>query len=175
MESSLSTSWFSRHRRRIAEVGTGHAIYATFNFLCDHILYVFVVYRLGLLRGGAIMTAFSLIQCAVTLIIYERMRIDWVGVGSLARLSMLPKPSWWQRVILWATRHGDFAIFLALCAFQDPFITTAYFRRGRFDGITARDWRLFLASVFVSNLYWTLRSGAVAAMLVGAWRMVSSS
>ena len=102
-------------------------------------------------------------------------RVRERSVGSLARLSTLPNPSWWQRVILWATRHGDFAIFLALCAFQDPFITTAYFRRGRFDGITARDWRLFLASVFVSNLYWTLRSGAVAAILVGAWRVVSSS
>ena len=59
--------------------------------------------------------------------------------------------------------------------FQDPFITTAYFRQGRFDGLRLRDWLLFLASVVVSNAYWTLRSGAVATLLVGAWRWLSHS
>ena len=174
-ETSVAATWLSRHRRRLVEVGLGHALYATFNFFCDHILYVFVVYRLGLLRGGAVMTAFSLVQCAITLIIYERLHIDWVGAGSIARLDTLPRPSWWQRAILWATRRGRFVIFLALCIFQDPFITTAYFRGGRFNGLTASDWRLFIGSVLVSNLYWTLRSGAVAAVLAGAWHWFSRS
>jgi hypothetical protein len=173
MENSISTSWFSRHRRRIAEVGTGHFIYATFNWFFDNVLYVLVVYRLGLLVGGAIMTALSLVQCGATLLLYERMRIDWVGAGSLARLSCIPDPSWWQRIIIWATRRGDAFVFVVLCIFQDPFITTAYFRRGRFDGLSARDWRIFFGSVFTSNFYWTLRSGAVAAIIVGAWRWLT--
>jgi hypothetical protein len=118
------------------------------------------------------MTALSLVQCAATLWLYEQMRIDWVGAGSLAKLADLPHPAWWQRIILWATRRGKAVVFLALCIFQDPFITTAYFRQGRFDGLTGRDWRIFLASVLVSNFYWTLRSGMVAALLVGAWRFL---
>lgn len=165
----VTESWIARHRRRIVEVGIGHTLYAAFGWLCDNPLYVYVVYRFGLLRGGAIMMTFSLTQCALTLIVYERMQIDWVGVGSLARVASIPDPSWWQRVIVWTSRHGNFAIFLALCMLQDPFITTAYFRQGRFDGLAARDWGIFLASVIVSNVYWTVRSGAVAAILVGAW------
>lgn len=105
-ENVIILNWFNRHRRRIAEIGIGHAIYASFNFFFDQILYVYVVYRLGLFVGGSIMTALSLVQCAITLIIYERMGIDWVGVGSLSRLSNIPHPSWWQRIIIAATGMG---------------------------------------------------------------------
>lgn len=130
---TTSQSWLTRHRRRLAEVGIGHFLYATFSWFFDNVLYVYVIYRLGLLAGGAIMTFLSLIVCAATLLLYERMRLDWVGAGSLARLSYIPNPSWWQRIILYASRRGGVFIFFALCVFQDPFITTAYFRQGRFD------------------------------------------
>lgn len=166
---SLAGGWLWRHRQRLAQVGTGHLLYASFNWFFDNILYILVVYHLGLLVGGLIMTALSLLLSVATLLVYERMRIDWVGAGSLARLSEVQNPSGWQRLVLWAMGRGKVAIFIALCVFQDPFITTAYFRQGRFDGFNGRDWRIFFASVLVSNFYWTLRSGAVAAVLVGTW------
>ncbi len=166
-------SWFSRHRARLAQVGTGHALYATFNWFFDNVLYVYVIYRLGLVAGGLIMTFLSLVVCTAILLAYERMRIDWVGVGSVARLAEIPNPSWWQRIIIGAMRRGAAVIFLALCVFQDPFITTSYFRQGRFDGLKARDWQIFVGSVFVSNFYWTLRSGVVAAVIVGVWQWIS--
>lgn len=165
----------ARIRRRLAEIGTGHAVYASFNWVFDNIVYVYVVHRLGLVVGGGVMTLFSLVQCAATLLLYERMKLDWVGAGSLARLTALPDPSWWQRIVRRATQAGGVFIFLALCIFQDPFITTAYFRQGRFDGLRTRDWQIFLCSVVVANFYWTLRSGAVAALLVGAWRWFSQA
>lgn len=169
---SLSVRWIRQHRR-VAEVGIGHILYASFNWFFDNVLYVFVVYQLGLLVGGALMTTLSLAQCGATLLLYERMRIDWVGAGSLARMSCIPNPLWWQRILICATRRGDAFVFVVLCIFQDPFITTAYFRRGRFDGLTGRDWRIFIGSVLASNFYWTLRSGAVAAVLLSAWRWLA--
>lgn len=172
-QSSAPASWLVCHGSRIAEVGFGHALYAAFNWFFDNVLYVFVVYQLGWLRGGALMTLLSMFQCGASLMLYERMRIDWVGAGSIARLSGLPAPTWWQRTLIWADRQGTVFIFVALCVLQDPFITTAYFRGGQFDGLRRRDWQLFLASVLVSNGYWTLRSGTLAALLVGAsqWLM----
>lgn len=172
-ETTVPLSWLRRHRRRLAEIGAGHAIYATFNWLFDNVLYVYVIYRLGLVTGGAVMTFLSLIQCGATLVIYERMRIDWVGAGTLAELQHLPNPAWWQRIILWAQERGSAVIFLALCIFQDAFITTAYFRQGRFDGLRGKVWHIFLASVLVSNVYWTLRSGVVVAVLAAVWKWVS--
>jgi hypothetical protein len=152
-------------RRRFAYVGIGHALYAAFNWVCDHIVYVFVVYKLGIAVGGAAMTAFSLVQCALTLHVYERMQIDWVGAGMLADLDKVTAPRRWQRVLLWATKRGKVPAFLALSFFQDPFITTAYFRGGRFDRIDSRSWRIFFGSVLVSNVYWTIRAGILAALI----------
>ena len=161
------SNWFVRHRGRLAEIGTGHTLYALFNWQFDNIVYVYVIYRWGLLVGGAFMTLLSALQCALLLLIYERMRIDWVGVGSIERFSEMPR-----RMIQWATKHGRPLVFVALCVFQDPFITTAYFRGAKFDGLRAKDWRLFFASVLVSNGYWTLRSGIVAAAVVGIYNTV---
>lgn len=172
-ENLASHGWLRRHRRRFAEIGTGHVLYASFSWVFDNILYVWIVYRFGLLGGGCIMTMLSLIVCAATLLLYERMRIDWVGAGSVARLAAVPHPSWWQLIIMWTAGRGDIFIFFALCIFQDPFITTAYFRRGHFDGLRAHDWQIFFASGLVANIYWTLRSGAVAAVFVGAWRWLN--
>ncbi len=172
---STTTAPPRRLWRRIRTVLTGHALYAGFNFFFDQILYVYVIYHLGLIAGGAVMTTLSALGCAVTLLLYERMKIDWVGAGSIAGLATLPHPSWWQRIINWAAKRGAVFIFVALCFFQDPFITTAYFRQGRFNGINAHDWRIFLTSVVVSNFYWTLRSGAVAAIVVESWNWLSHS
>ncbi len=167
-----SPNWLARRRRRLAEVGAGHAAYAIFNWQFDNVVYVYAIYRLGLVAGGAIMTVFSMLQCALLMVIYERMRIDWVGAGSIARFSGVPSPSWWQRIIIWTTQRGKVFVFFVLCIFQDPFITTAYFRGGRFGGMQAQDWRLFFASVVVSNGYWTLRSGVVAALAAGVFHRV---
>ena len=53
------------------QIGAGHTIYATFNWFFDQVLYVYVIYRLGLVTGCVVMTFLSLIQCGATLVIYE--------------------------------------------------------------------------------------------------------
>ena len=148
----------------LARIGIGHGIYGVFNWFCDHILYVFVVYQLGLVIGGGLMTAFSLTQCLITLLVYERMRVDWVGAGALAQIR-IGRPTRWRQALNWITRQNNVVAFLSLSFFQDPFITTAYFRCGRFDGLKTRDWRIFLSSVLLGNLYWTLRAGFLAKLI----------
>jgi hypothetical protein len=167
---TASFAWLVRHKEQIARIGAGHICYGVFNWLYDNILYVFIVYRLGLLVGGGLMTVGSLLQCAALLLAYKRMKIDWVGTGALHSLAQKERPTFIEKILLWAMRKGKVPIFLALCVYQDPFITTAYFTEGRFEKLTSRDWKTFFASVFVSNGYWTLRSGLVAQVIVHAWR-----
>lgn len=156
----------------LATIALGHALYASFNWLCDNVLYVYAVHRLGLIKGGLLMTCFAGVQCALTLLLYERMRIDWVGAGSLFSTLNTACPNWWQRIIRWAVCKGDAIMFLTLCVFQDAFITTSYFRQGRFGRVSIHDWKIFGGAVLVSNLYWTLRSGVVATALASAWHHV---
>ncbi|MBI2801849.1 MAG: hypothetical protein HYX63_16495 [Gammaproteobacteria bacterium] len=161
-------------RRRLAHVGVGHTLYAGFNWLFDHVIYVYVVYQFGMLRGGLLMTALSFAQCAGTLVLYQRMRIDWVGAGLLAEIRLKPRPNPFERFLLWADARHSLAIFTLLCIVQDPFITTAYFKRGQFDVITRGDWGRFILSVIVANFYWVFIASALGHVAVAVWTAARS-
>jgi hypothetical protein len=138
------------------------------------VLYVYVVYRYGMLQGGAIMTALSCLQCATTLVVYQRMGIDWVGAGFLSQLRTKTNLSLVERLLVRVSQWSPAAMFAALCVLQDPFITTAYFREGRFGPLARSDWRRFVAAVLISNLYWILVASAVGNLLAATWRLVSN-
>ena len=160
--------------QRLARIGTGHALYATFNWVFDNILYVYVVYTLGVLRGGALMMAASFVQCAITLVAYQRMRIDWVGTGLLAEIRARPQRTRIERALVWASNRHPGLIFTLLCVFQDPFITSAYFKQGSFERLSRRDWAIFVAAVVVSNVYWIFVASLIGQAVAAAWRLVAS-
>ncbi len=163
-----------RGRRRVAQIGVGHTLYAGFNWLFDHVIYVYVVYQFGMVRGGLLMTALSFVQCAGTLLLYQRMRIDWVGAGLLAEIRLKPRRNGFERFLLWADTRHPLAIFTLLCIAQDPFITTAYFKRGQFDVITRGDWGRFILSVIVANFYWVFIASALGHVAVAVWTLACS-
>ncbi len=166
-------AWLGRHWRRIAQVGAGHGLYATFNWGFDNVLYVYVVYTFGILKGGVCMLLLSCLQCAATLLVYQRMGIDWVGAGLLAELRRKERRSRLQNLIVRASARSEALIFVLLCVFQDPFITTAYFKQGQFGALTVRDWRIFFGSVFVANLYWIFVAALIGQAVAVAWRWLS--
>lgn len=158
---------------RLAQIGTGHALYGSFNHFFDFVIYPYVVYTQGVILGGALMTLFSLLQCALLLVAYERMGVDWVGSGLLADIAGKPQPSWLDRLVIWVTNRNQALTFLVLCALTDPFIVTAFFRRGSFNGLRARDWQLFFASVLVCNLYWIFVADVIARVAVASWQWLT--
>lgn len=60
------------------------------------------------------------------------------------------------------TRWGDVVAFFLLSFWQDSFITTAYLRHGRKNGLEAKDWIIFALSSATSIIYWTIRNGLIA-------------
>ena len=160
--------------RRLAQIGTGHALYTSFNWFFDNILYVYVVYTLGMLKGGAIMMAASFAQCALTLIVYQRMRIDWVGTGLLAEIRTKSDRTRLERALVWAADRHPVVIFTLLCVFQDPFITTAWFRQGRFGRLNRRDWGVFTAAVVASNVYWIFLASLIGQAIAALWQILRS-
>jgi hypothetical protein len=53
---------------------------------------------------------------------------------------------------------SDPAAFFFLSVKEDAFITMVYLRHGshQYNGMSGRDWRIFLSSLAVANIYWTL-------------------
>jgi hypothetical protein len=158
--------------KRLTIIGAGHLLYAAFNWLFDHVIYVYAVFTWGMLIGGGLMTLFSLIQCALTLHLYEKMHIDWVGAGALHAWDEQESTSFAGRLFRRIGKKQK-AVFIFLCVFFDPFITTAYFRKGRFDGLTAHDWRIFLYSVLISNGWWICVSALLGNGISMLWQWLS--
>ena len=160
--------------QRLARIGTGHALYATFNWVFDNILYVWVVYTLGMVKGGALMMAASFAQCALTLVVYQRMRIDWVGTGLLAEIRLKRERTRLERALVWASERHPAVIFTLLCVFQDPFITAAWFKQGSFGGLTRRDWAIFVAAVVVANVYWIFVASLIGQAVATLWQLLTA-
>lgn len=164
--------------KQIAIIALGHTFNAIFDWFFNNPLYGYVIERFGLKDGYFIMTAASFLVCLAFIWFYDWLKVDWLGlevakeaqkfgpiwIRNLNIQSGIGRVLWWpfSRVILfllWAVNKGGLIAFTALSIYTDPFITTVYMRKGwgEYNGLTKRDWMIFLSSTFVSNAYWSVR------------------
>jgi hypothetical protein len=141
---------------RAAQWLVGFLTHKLFDEAFDFVLYPFVIYSLGLLWGGLVMTLMSLLDCYLLLKLYDWLKRDWFGIEFVKGLRFSGGQSRWRKALAWLLNRGNAVAFIALSLRYDPFITTAYLRHGSYNGMTLRDWYIFLGSGIVSNLAWML-------------------
>lgn len=130
---------------------------------------------------GAVLTNFIVLHA------YQRMGIDWLGVGILQTLQtrahilaarLLQQPSWRGALVHLPARLLQFLprllrsrplAFVALSSFGDSFLTTAYLRDGRFGPLERRDFWVFAASSVVGCAGWTLFHAGALALIKKQW------
>jgi hypothetical protein len=124
----------------------------------DYALYPFVIWKYGLLKGGAIMALLSLAICYAMLVLYNLTKKDWFGIELAKELREYEGKRKVFMAMSWMLKKGQFASFLFLSLKFDPFTTVAYMRQGanKFPVMDCRDWNIFFASWFVGNLSWIL-------------------
>jgi len=122
----------------------------------DYALYPFVIWKCGLLRGGAIMALLSLIACCTILFFYERTKKDWFGIELVKELREYKGKVKIFGIVSWILKKGQFASFLFLSLKFDPFTTVTYMRQGanEFLVMDCKSWKIFFASWLVGNLSW---------------------
>lgn len=120
-------------------------------------------------------TIASFLICYATLWFYDWAKKDWLGIETAKQLREYTGTSRVARVLGWAAAKGEAALLVVLSVWTDPFVTVAYLRHGahQYNGMSARDWRIFLLSLAIGNGYWSvlLITGISAAEHV--WRFVS--
>ena len=158
-----------KYLKRIGVLAIGHAVNSLSVWAFDYALYPFVIWKLGLLKGGTLMAALSLIVCLLTLWFYDWSKRDWLGIEAVKLLRDGEAKSRFRRILAWALAKGDFPACVALSVYSDPFITTAILRRGAFNGMTPRDWTVFFASWIISNGWWALACFGGVALLSDLW------
>lgn len=117
------------------------------------------------------MAGLSFVICLLTLWFYDWSRRDWLGIEAVKSLRECgPDAGRFRRLLAWALERGDVVACVVLSIKWDPFITTAYLRRGAFNGMSAQDWRIFLLSWFIGNAWWALLCFVGVETLGGLWR-----
>lgn len=161
-----------RWKERIGLAFIGHGAKNVEEFLFDYVLYPAVIAWLGTLYGGLIMTVFSAVMCYLYIIAYDWSGKDWFGFELLKEARDGEETEGRiGRLVQRVARKGDWAAFIALSVYSDPFFTTVYMRKGAnaYNGLSRRDWSIFWGSVLVANLWWT---GAVTGVVAGVRALI---
>lgn len=183
--------------KKVVHVTAGWSFWASTSWMFDNLLYPAVIAWLGLVWGGAVMTFTAILITFFMLIGYDRSRTDWLGIDSLdvmkdeglawvrqwekkryrsRILTFLAKmllflPKEFFKLAAWMLERGGALAFTFLSFQTDPFITTAYFRRGKKKGLRRKDWVIFFSSGLLGNIYWSLRSYGLVVVIQYFWRL----
>ena len=161
---------------RVAELTLGISAKNIISYSFDYLLYPFVIYRLGIIKGGIVMMALSLLACVILLRFYDWSKRDWLGIETIKGMKDYQGDSKLGRFTAWILRRSDSVVFLFLTIKEDPFITLVYMRHGshKYNGMSPRDWRIFLSSIAISNIYWTLAAYMGLSLVERVLRIFSS-
>ena len=131
-------------------------LFNSLNRFYDYVLYTAALAKFGVLKGGAIMMAISFVLDFATLRVYDRLKLDLFGIEALKSLRERTPTNWTERMTIWALRQSEFVVFMVLTLLTNQFVVVAWMRHGarQYNGMTQRDWVIFLSSFFIGHLYW---------------------
>jgi hypothetical protein len=139
----------------------------------DYLLYPFVIFKLGILKGGIVMTFLAFIANIITMTFYDWSKRDWLGIEAIKELKTYSGNRMMRRFTSWILKRSSPVIFLFLTLRYDAFTTTAYLRHGKFNGMSKRDWTIFMGSLIISNAYWTLACYMGITLFEWGWKAVA--
>lgn len=168
-------SRLTTYRARFTELSLGLTINYLIDKGFDFVLYPFIIYRFGILEGGVVMTVLSFMACILSIMFYDWFKRDWLGIEAIKALKDYPGIKQAGRVAgiaAWALKKSDPVVFVFLSLYYDPFITMTYLRHGKFNGMSKRDWGVFMASLLLGNGFWTLSCYTGISVFEWGWRII---
>lgn len=152
-----------RWLQRIGILVLGLTANAAMVYGYDFVVYPYLIVTHGLLLGWTYAVIGSIVLCLGTLWFYDVTKQDWLGIEAIKLIRDEPANGRIRKFFHRVANRGDALAFVFLSLKYDPFITTVYMRKGSGNHtMTARDWKIFWASMVVSNAWWgTLVFGAI--------------
>jgi len=166
--------WAKRQRFIILLVGiTVNSV--IFNYAYDYLFYPFVIWKLGVVNGAMVMIPLSTLVCYLLLLFYDWSKKDWLGLESIKQVREYGGSSKAGKFFSFILKKGDLAAMILLSLQFDPFITTAYMRHGsgQYNGLSARDWKIFFSSVVISNSFWVAVTYGGITAVQNIWKMIT--
>ncbi|MFZ2634556.1 MAG: hypothetical protein WA081_08265 [Desulfosalsimonadaceae bacterium] len=156
-------------KTRFAELAVGLTVNQLTVWAFDFFLYPFVIYEFGVIKGGMVMTFLSFLACIGSLRFYDWSKRDWLGIETIKGVREYNGEKSIGRFTSWILKKSNAVVFLFLSIKFDAFITTAYMRHGKYNGMGKREWGIFMGSLLISNIYWTLACLMGVTLLQWGW------
>ncbi len=172
------------NKEKVSKITLGHSITSVLDYAYDYGLYVPVIDAYsadgikGVLHAYMLLTTGSAIASYIEIVIYDKLGDDWLGweaakdaddfgqeflhklnPKTLVGRLVIPIARMAVKVFAWAIKKNTFTAHIAMSVAFDPFHTTIYLRKGsEYNGLSARDWKIFFTSAIVANAWWTVRT-----------------
>jgi len=138
---------------------TGIGSYYVLTWLYDYVVVSFLLIYFGLVKGIIIVVILSMIIDFATLKFYDWLKKDWLALETLKDLEH--RKNFFGRLLNFVHNKSTFVTIVVLSLTSNAFVVTAYMRKGSslYNGLTRRDWVIFISSSLLINLYWVFAVG----------------
>ena len=153
--------WFALRRRQIGTLTVGYTANWLSIFLFDWVLYPIVISKFGVLWGGILMTVLTFIVCYYLIRFYDWSKTDWLAI-ELIKEKVITKIRDYQgksrfgQLGSFLLKQTDPIVVLVLSLKFDAAVVTILMREGKYNGLSERDWRIFISSILFSSFYWII-------------------
>ena len=121
---------FQIYRSRGEELSIGLTAKYLSDRAFDYLLYPFVIFKFGILKGGIVMTLLAFLANMLTMKFYDWSKRDWLGIEVIKDLKTYSGNRMIGRFTAWILQRSDSMIFLFLSLQYDiPEQTEPPFRR----------------------------------------------
>ena len=139
--------------------GTGISSYYFLTWIYDYLIVSFFLLYLGFLWGMVVVVVLSIVVDLATMKFYDWLKKDWLALESIKELDH--KKGIVGRLFSFVREKGVLLTIIVLSLTSNAFVVTAYLRRGasQYNGMSSRDWFIFISSSLLINLYWVFVVG----------------
>ncbi len=159
-------------REKIAVFCVGVLTQSLLVYGFDYVLYPAVIWKMGPVNGGIVMVFLTFVDSYRILRLYDWSKRDWLGIEALKEAKKYKGTIKAGRRISWALKKSDPFAVVILSFIVDPFIVVLYMRHEnfRYNGLAKRDWTIFLTSLAIGSIYWTLACYMGITLFEWVWR-----
>ena len=138
---------------------SGIGSYYVLTWIYDYVVVSFLLWKFELIKGGIMVFILSSIVDLLTLKFYDWFKKDWLALETLKDLQT--HKGFVGKVFTFVHDKTAVVSVILLSFVVNPFVITTYMRKGAFEynGMTKRDWIIFVSSSVISNGYWIIIVG----------------
>ena len=138
---------------------TGIGSYYLLTWVYDYVVVSFILIYFGFLKGIVIVVILSMAIDLATLKFYDWLKKDWLALETLKEMEH--KKHFFGRLLNFVHNKSVFVTVVVLSLTSNAFVVTTYMRKGAnlYNGLTKRDWAIFVSSSLLINVYWVFIIG----------------